>query len=175
MTLVVTLEIKEYINKYNSMKKLNESVWGDIRRNGNGIEKKEDSLDRDELFNYINEHYTGLKEDSFSPFPIKSDVNTTNEWIQIPIFGVKEYGTRYSFIVKFENNKIVKIALDTNEEKCSEFIDILKEKFEVNISDSGSPILISGKKGRLSSGICLDILDTIIENVKFPKLRKKED
>lgn len=157
------------------MEKITESVWGDIRKTGNGEEKKEDALNRDALFDYIKEHYTGLEEDSFSSFPIKSEGNKTNEWIQIPIFSIKEYYTKYSLIVKFENDNIVKIALDTNEEKCSEFIDVLREKFEVTVSENGSPILITGKRGKLSSKICINVLDTIIENVKFPKLKKKEN
>lgn len=171
------MEIKEYINNY-SMKKINESVWGDIRRSGNGVEKMEDSiepLDRDGLYDYIKEHYDGLKEDQFDTFPFKSDGNKSNGWFQIPIFRKKEYGIRYSLIAKFKNNTIVKIALDTNEERCSEFIDILKEKFEVTVSDGGSPILITGKRGKLSNRICMDVIDTIIENVKYPILKKKEE
>lgn len=157
------------------MEKITESVWGDIRKTGNGEEKKEDSLNRDELYNYIKENYKGFDDDNFDSFPFKSNENKSNEWLQIPVFGIKDYGTRYSLIVKFENDNIVKIALDTNEEKCSEFIDVLKEKFEITVSENGSPILITGKRGKLSSKICINVLDTIIENVKFPKIKKKEN
>ena len=166
------------------MNKVNESVWNDIRRRGIGTdEKQEEQFDRDGLFEYIFEHYDcKFKDDSLYTIPFKSGEwpltkkeDKTNEWFQIPIFSIKEYGTKYSFIVKFENNKIVKIALDANEEKCSEFMDILKENFEVTISESGSPILITGKEGILTTKICLSILDTIIENVKYPCTKKKEN
>ena len=162
------------------MNKINESVWGDIRRGGNGVDKMEDSiehLDRDGLFDYIFEHYDdkGLKDDEFITYPMKSKGDKTNEWFQIPIFTEKEYGIKYGIIVKFKNNKIVKIALDTNKEKCSEFIDQIQEKFEINIDDSGSPILITGRGGKLSNRIFINVLNTIIENVKFPKLKKKEE
>lgn len=160
------------------MKKLNESLWGTIRdRVNNDDVKLEDSvehLDRDGLLEYIEEHYERVEEFQ-SSIPMKSSPESKTVWFQIPIFAGNKYGPIFRLIVKFEGKDIIKISIDANEVRCKDFIDKLREKFEVKISEDYAPVTITGKDGELSKRTCLRILDTIIENATYPKLKKREE
>ena len=159
------------------MKTLKESTWGQIRNRINDddvrMEENIEHLDRDGFLDYIETHYEAI--DTFqTSIPMKSSSESKNVWMQIPIFAGSKYGPIFRLIVKFEGKDIIKISIDANEVRCKEFIDKLREKFEVKIDEMYAPVTITGKDGKLSKRICLKIFDTIIENVEFPKYKKRE-
>lgn len=155
---------------------LTESVWTDIQKRSSGEEeRKEESLehlDRDGMLEYITEQYDIEKFETTIPY--KSE-NSSMKWFQIPIFKYGQYGEYHRLTAKFKDNKIYKIAIDAGVAKCKDFIDQLDEKFEVDKNDGFSPIVITGKEGNLTNRICIEIIDTIIENAEFPLMKKKEE
>ena len=169
------LEVLDFILVNCGLKGINESVWSEIQDRSNGdSERKEDSiehLNRDEFLDYILEHYD--LQDVASSIPLKSKTGHT-EWFQLPLF-IMGYARLHRLTVKFDGIKITKISIDTSVAGCEEFIKPLQDKFKVDTNEGFAPVIITGKNGETTKKICLEILDTVIENAKKPMLKKKEN
>ena len=148
---------------------LKESLFGNMSDKGRGeVAKKEDDinhLDLDGLWDYINSNYEIIPQ----AMPLKSK-NDTYAFISLPAFWVRYKLYRVDF--KFKDDKIVEIQFEANEIICSEFIDIIKEKYDVDNCGGFGMIKIYSKTDKLTNKDAIDIIDIVISNTKNPALKK---
>lgn len=174
MTLVVTLEIKvSIINMKKLSNILDESAWGDMMRRGSGGEiRKEDDvnlLDRDGLYDYI---YTIFEQVSEFPQPLKAQTNPENKYFAIGLFRSKDTSKIYRLHVIFEGESIKTIFINADLYCCEEFKDVLFERFKV-IEDNLKGLIIQDKDGKTTNQLCIDLIQTVIENTSKPLLKKR--
>lgn len=148
-----------------------ESVWGDIRRRGNGTTvKKEDDielLDRDGMYDYILDHYQETK------YLIQSKPFKSSDYISIPLFF---YGnTIYPCYIKFrqDNGRPKEFTIGASIKICEQFIDKLKEFCLIDDNGGFGMVKVFPKEGNITNSFCLKVLDTILENVNNPTYEKK--
>ena len=173
MTLVVTSEIKESIINMKKLSKIDESAWGDMMRRGSGEEiRKEDDishLNRDGLYDYIYDLY---EQPSEFPQPLKGQTNPGNEYFAIGLFRSKDASKIYRLHATFEGELIDTIFINASLSCCEEFKDVLFERFKV-IEDDFKGLIIQDKDGMTTNQLCIDLIQTVIENTSRPLLKKR--
>ena len=175
MTLVVTLEIKvSIINMKKLSNILNESAWGDMMRRGSGEDiRKEDDishLDRDGLYDYIYDLYVPVSE---FPQPLKAQTTPENKYFVIGLFRSKDDTSKiYQLYVRFKGELIDTIFINADLYCCEEFKDVLFERFKV-IEDNLKGLIIQDKDGKTTNQLCIDLIQTVIENTSKPLLKKR--
>ena len=151
---------------------INESVWADIHKRSNGqtVRKEDDinSLDRDGLYDYIFSIYDTINQ---YPLPSKGQTVPDDTFFSIPIF--KDQFKIYRLYVSFLENKINKISLMANHNNVKDFMTPLVDKFNVFITEIGI-LKISAKDGTVSNQVCMDVIETIVENAPHPLLKKRD-
>ena len=154
-------------------KPINESIWSDMQDRSTGeVVRKEDDindLDRDGLYDYIFDLY---KQIHLHPLPLKSQTSLTYTYFSIPIF--KSGFKAYRLSCTFDNNKISKIILMAADADVKDFKQSLIDNFDVTIRDNG-PLLITAKDVTVSNRVCMDLINTIVENAPEPYLKKREN
>jgi hypothetical protein len=148
---------------------IKESIWSDIHHRSNGSQiRKEDynNLDRDGLYDYIFDIY---EQTSYSPRPVKSQTPGC-KYFSIGIF--EDTTKIYRLSVDFNDEQISKIYINTNLACCEEFKDILLDRFHV-IEDSIRGLIIQDKNGMTTNQLCIDLIQTIIDNTSKPLLKKR--
>ena len=152
---------------------INESIWGGIldRGAGNSLRKEDDisHLDRDGLYNYI---YDVFVQTSEFPQPLKGQTNPGHEYFAIGLFKSKDTSKIYRLHVNFEGELIDNIFINASLACCEEFKDVLLEKFNV-IEDNFKGLIIQDKDGMTTNQLCIDLIQTIIENTSKPLLKKR--
>ena len=171
MTLVVTLEIKVSIINMKKLSKIDESVWGDLRKRSSGeVTRRENdinNLDRDGLYEYIFDLYEQINP---FPTPLKSQTSQTYTYFSIPIF--KSNHKVYRLDCTFDNSKISKIILMANDADVKDFKQILIDNFDCILRDDGA-LKITAKDGTVSNQVCMDFIKVIVENAPEPYLKKR--
>ena len=166
------MEIKEYITNMKKLSKINESVWSDIRDRANGESvKKEDNIEHFttyELFSYVCDRYISTSKDNY---PIEHS-DLSEEYLSIPLFQNKISGLYYRIRIKIENSGEKSVVLCANEKQCPDFINELKNKFDVTIKTF---IHIKTKSGEVNNKLFIDVIDTVIENADIPYLKRREN
>ena len=154
------------------MKRLSESVWGNIRKKSLGQEvRKEDDiehLDRDGLYDYIFSIYELVNE---YPKALKSETTPENKYISLPLFKINKL---YKLGISFHNGVIYEINLQAGQAEIKEFKDELIKNFDAELKDNGS-FKITSKDGKVSNQICMDFIQFVIENSSNPLLKKREN
>ena len=155
------------------MKKLSESVWGDIRKKSLGQEVREednvDLLDKSGFLEYLKSHYKHLNGKQTENFGAS---------MMIPVFSLSFVGFFHLTAIWHKTERLDTIWFyyleKANLVKMESIIEPLKKfckminftkqpcKFEFKPKD-GSPV---------SNTFLLRIIDTIIENAQFPCLSK---
>jgi len=153
-------------------KSVNESVWGGMldRSVGDTVRKEDDinKLDLDGMWDYIQKNYTTVVH----AMPLMSR-HDSSSFISYPMFIVGY--TLYRIDLQFKNDKISEIQLEANNKICSEFIDILKEKYDVDDCGGFGMIKIHSKTHKLTNQDAIDIINTIIDNSSKPAIKRKEN
>ena len=150
---------------------IGESVWSDIHKRSKGttVRKEEDIdlLDMDGMYDYIFSHYEMTKYMKTEPFK-------KSNYFVIPLFfsGL----TLYYFFIKFreDTGSAKEVIIQANTKRCDEFIDKLKEFCVIDDNGVFGPIKVSPKEGKITNSFCLKVLDTVLENVSKPTLKKKD-
>jgi hypothetical protein len=172
MILEGILEIKEFIT---NMRKLSESIWSDIqdRSSGESVRKEDDinRLDRDGLYEHIYDVYEQVSE---FPQPLKGQTNPGSEYFAIGLFKSKDTLKIYRLHVIFEGALIDTIFINASLMCCKEFKDVLFERFKV-IEDDFKGLIIQDKDGMTTNQLCMDLIQTIVENTSKPLLKKREN
>lgn len=154
------------------MKRLSESIWGDIRRKSLGQEeRKEDDinyLDRNGLYEHIFDLY---KPVSVHPLPLKSQTSQADTYFSIPIF--KSNYKIYRLDVSFYLDVITKITLMASDVDIKDFKQPLIDNFDVTIRDDQA-LKIEDKNGNVSNRVCMDLIKVIVENAPQPLLKKRD-
>lgn len=150
---------------------IKESIWADIHRRSNGSQiRKEDyinNLDRDGLYDYIFDIYEQTYE---FPRPLKSQTGPGCEYFSIGIF--EDPTKRYRLSADFNDGQISKISINTYLACCEEFKDILLDRFHV-IEDDIKGLIIQDKNGMTTNQLCIDLIQTIIDNTSKPLLKRR--
>lgn len=151
---------------------IKESVWSDIHRRSNGVQvRKEDEiehLDFDGLYDLIHDTY---KFPQF-PLPLKNETKDGHKYFSIGLF--KYLYKIYRLTVSFKDDVIKEVLLFASEYDCKEFISILREKFNVDRHMSGA-LSVTSKTGEVSNRLCMDVIETVLENSSEPLLTKREN
>ena len=151
---------------------LTESLWADVQNQASGVEKKKEDdiehLDRDGLFSHILSIY---KRKHAHPLPLKPE---DKNYFSIPLFE-SEFGIRlYSIYVKFNRKKISAITISADPGECDEFMDVLKERFNV-ILGGNKGIFITSKEGEVTNELCMEVIKTVLEHSSRPNLIIREN
>ena len=153
---------------------IDESVWNDIRKRGNGTDvKKEDDiehLDRDDMFDYI---YTIYHQDpNVHVLPLKSSTENNYLYFSLPMF-MYRYNV-HRLVAYYTDGDINKIILFANEKECVGFYKELTDNFKIYRDPSGLSY-IKSKDNTISNKLLLDVIDTISTNAEKPILIKNID
>ena len=145
-------------------RRVNETHWGGmVRRSSGEVKRKEDEIDhlgRDEFVIWLMNTYKINKDLGSNPSIVKGETSSI-EYIQIPLFMV---GYKlYRLAVVYENDEMKEIDILAERDWCGEFIEKLCEKFNVSVSSRNGGLKIT-KDGRVSNSICVEIIDTVMEN-----------
>ena len=151
---------------------IGESIWGDVQRRGMGVQKKkEDEIEHlgfDGLYDLIRDTY---KFPRF-PLPLKNETKDGHKYFSIGLF--KYLYKIYRLTVSFKDNVIKEVLLFATKKDCEEFINILCEKFNVDERTSGA-LSVTSKDGKVSNRLCMDVIETVLENSSEPLLTKREN
>lgn len=151
---------------------IKESIWGDVQRRGMGVQKKkEDEIEHlgfDGLYDLIRDTY---KFPRF-PLPLKNETSDGHKYFSIGLF--KYVYNIHRLTVSFKDDVIKEVLLFTTKKDCEEFINILCEKFNVDKRMSGA-LSVTSKTGEVSNRLCMDVIETILENSSEPLLTKREN
>ena len=154
-------------HKYN-MKKLSESVWGDIRKKSLGQEARvEADINRFDIIglcDYLNTAYENLR-----------NINITHgdKYISVPLF-VHNYFSRSMILCADDSSARVR---ETNFQKWPQYLkDHLYEKYTVVLwrsEDNEKMYFIRPKSGEPDNKFLISLIDDIIGFVDKPLLKKK--
>ena len=152
------------------MKKLSESVWGNIRRKSLGQEvRTEDDVNRlrfDDFYDYITERYK---------FEVKPYFNKDSKsMFMLPLFWIDKEKNQSEAFIFFQNDNIKHLRVTPELEKGYEHLyDIIKEKYSIQTYNPNQTYIsrdklniISPKDGsETTNAFCLEVFDFILENV----------
>ena len=162
MTSVDILETKEFTT---NMRKLSESVWGDVRRRADGTStRKED--DKEKLYKYLNNTYETLLGDK---------IEISDEWIAIPLF---KYDGAYSLleIRGTGDNKKLRISIKYWDTVYLDFVKEMKQFYNIDFEDirnNWTYMNINPKNGEeIDYDFITNLIDYVIENVKVTNRKR---
>lgn len=170
---------------------IGESVWGDIRKRGNGSEiKREDNIDNmvfAEFFQYIKDNYEVCDPNDFFAIGQWLDTNTYMGNISIPIEKNNPNETPNFSNRMLKIQKDLKNRFDCADKEGEMFIkpnryvfrlypnELRKtfgDKYELDITPGGEGKIIP-KSGKITNQVCIDVLDKLLGMVEEPILKKK--
>lgn len=171
------------------MKKLSESVWGDMRKRAEGISIREEDnvekLSKDEFFLYLKDRY----EEISAPISTSPE-SVSKQYMSIPVYFMQTgFHVAYLVITGFETDEkkiYFNVAIpDAKNNVLNVVIKILKKAVENNFSLSvESNELPDGEKyenwfispqnpnRKITNNFILDVLDCLLDNVKKPLIKQ---
>ena len=163
------------------MKKLSESVWVDIHKRSNcELDRKEesiDSLDYNEFFQYLKDHYEVCVPDPDNFYQIGQwlDPNTMVGNIAIAVAKGSKSNFRLRFQKNMNTNEFLPIIINLDFFKTypREIERTFGDKYELNTHPANIFPTISPKEGKITNSVCVDVLDKILSIVEEPIFRKK--
>ena len=154
----------------------NESVWGNIRKKSLGQEiRKEDDiehLDRDGLYDLIIYKYE-LKPNYKTAQIKKSQTTSNDKHISLPIFAATGT-TVYRMSIAFDN-KIKSIYIQLHITVCKQWCSSLFDKFLIVENGTGNGIYIYSKNETVTNKLCMDVIETIVNDSERSALQKREN
>ena len=129
------------------MKKLSESVWGDIRKKSLGQEQRlEDDvnlLSKDEFYDYINDHYE--VRDNNQSEPRFGMIRRTDTFGIVTIPLIVCGSSVYNLCIQYTTaqNVMYRLYISMGKETtslCEDFIDELNNNFDININSAQKQI-----------------------------------
>lgn len=147
------------------MKKLSESVWGDIRKKSLGKEERTEDdvnlLSKDEFYDYINDHYEVRDNKPGEPrFGMIRQAETFGI-VTIPLivcgFSVYNLCIQYTTAQNVMYRLYISMGKETTS-LCEDFIDELNNNFDVNINSAQKQI----KFNDFSNEIIIKIIELVL-------------
>lgn len=157
MTLVVISETKESIT---DMKRLSESVWGDVRRRADGqAVRKEDDIDSkslEEFYYYLTDIYNST---NFSALRY----DKLNEYIGITLFVRRR--TLYSLFVEKMPSGNIRVKFPGSFSRDEKRLTTLLRN-QYRIEDNGFMFLVYPKDSDIvTNSFVIDVIDFVLDNV----------
>jgi hypothetical protein len=155
------------IKKFNEY--IEESIWSNINKRSEGsMSRKEDDLDLmgfKDFIEYVKSHYTVREEEEGEPnfYDIRADDNFRHIYIPLITCGTGVYNLNVRY--KDREEKVDEIYLDSGKYfliVCKEFIDDLKQNFDVEI-DSRHRIITFND---VSNKTVIKIIEMVISKYK---------
>ena len=154
------------------MKRLSESVWGDLRKKSLGQEEREetneyiDNLSVVDFHVYLKDRYK-VKDTNFGTCDIK--YNAFNMYFVIPILYNKE-DKNSNYYITYHDGKNVNFLYVSAElrKKFPQLIEKLKEEFKVKFHPNGmdNEIWISPFDDSIASqSFCIKVIEFIMKNM----------
>lgn len=157
------------------LSKIDESVWGGILDRGAGnTKRKEDDvnhLDMSEMYEYIKNTYEMI-DNKYTIYFNKDDM--------VPVIGMlifikdeKMYSLK--LFSPYISGKIRAIRLNSSTSEIDdEVLKTLLKKFRVEVTPDNQ-LDITKYNYSVTNQLCIDVIDTIIENAKEPLIKKKDE
>lgn len=162
--------VKIYCSEHS---KTNESVWGDIRKQGLGdtlkkeddpfVDRDIDSLSKYEFCDYLNFHYEPLMGRSIH-------TNEHTREVTIPIYIHQGYAHMYATFN--DDSKLVDISLPLTQKNPPRLYNRMCKKFNVIHTRPHWSYIKPIDGDELTNTFCLEVIDFILENVNHPLLKK---
>ena len=161
------------------MSEIDESAWGDMMRRSSGeIIRKEDdinNLDMSEMYEYILSKY----ETTDNRFRIYFDEDDMPPVIGMLIFRKDEKMYSLKLFSPYISGKIRAIRLNSStSETDDEVLKVLLKKFRVEVTPDNQLNITKynySVTSPVTNQLCIDVIDTIIENAKEPLIKKKDE
>ena len=147
------------------MKKLSESVWGDIRKKSLGQEQRlEDDvnlLSKDEFYDYINDHYE--VRDNNPGEPRFGMIRRTDTFGIVTIPLIVCGSSVYNLCIQYTTaqNVMYRLYISMGKETtslCEDFIDELNNNFDININSAQKQITFND----FSNEIIIKIIELVL-------------
>ena len=165
----------EYYQRF-VYKLVKESIWSEMQDRGTGdIVKKEDDiedLDRDGLLELIVDKYE-LKPNYKSVLVIPSQTSPGNKYISLPVFAAT--GTVYRMSIVFKDKTIKSISIQLHNTVCRQWCSSLFDKFLIAETATGNGIYIYSKEETITNRLCMDVIETIVNDSERSALQKREN
>ena len=156
-------------------KDVNESHWSEMNRRSQGIQKrKEDDieiLDMDELLELIENKYE-LKP-NYKSACIFSRQISGNKYISVPVFAAT--GTVFRMSIAFNDKTIKSINIQLHNTICRQWCPSLFDKFLIAETATGNGIYIYSKNETVTNKLCMDVIETIVNDSERSALQKREN
>ena len=139
------------------------------------IVKKEDDiedLDRDGLLELIVDKYE-LKPNYKSVLVIPSQTSPGNKYISLPVFAAT--GTVYRMSIVFKDKTIKSISIQLHNTVCRQWCPSLFDKFLIAETATGNGIYIYSKEETITNRLCMDVIETIVNDSERSALQKREN
>lgn len=161
------------------MRKLSESVWGDIRKRAEGqTVRQEDDIDKmtwGDFYNYWKSMYNIISKKGWKTLEYTHGGMGDRDTIITPIEFVRDSGFTYTYGVKmvynFRKDEIVKIQVDYFElfvQDYPNFLDVLGSEYTMDENDT----IIKVVSGEYKFHHYIDIVDKLLGMVKKPYVEK---
>lgn len=163
------------------MKKLSESVWGDIRRRAEGLQdRKEDDIDNlsfNDFEQYLKDSYEVLEDPHFFSIGSYPTMGTDEINLSIPI------EKKDIFTENRGGNRMLAIGYDKLKKKYNnirpnkyvfelyprEMMSTFSDKFIVD----GNNYMLIPKEKDITNSTCVNVIDKLLDMVERPLMRKK--
>ncbi len=157
------------------MSEIDESVWGGILDRGAGdTKRKEDEinhLDMSEMYEYILSKYE-TTDDKYRIYFEEDDIPPV---IGMLVFRKDEKMYSLKLFSPYASGKIRTIRLNSStSETDDEVLKALLKKFRVEVT-ADNQLDITKYNYSVTNQLCIDVIDTIIENAKEPLIKKKDE
>lgn len=154
---------------------IDESVWGGILDRGAGdTKRKEDEINHlniSEMYEYINNTYEMI-DDKYSIYFNKDAMPPG-----IGMLAFRKDGNIYSLKLfsPYISGKIRAIRLNSSTSETDDVVlNALLKKFRVEVT-ADNQLDITKYNYSVTNQLCIDVIDTIIENAKEPLIKKKDE
>jgi hypothetical protein len=159
-------------------KDVNESHWSEMNRRSQGIQvRREDDiehLDRDGLYDLIIDKYE-LKPNYKAAQIKKSQTTSNDKHISLPVFASGGTLYIYRMSITFKDKTIKSIYIQLSDTLCRQWCPSLFDKFLIAENGTGNGIYIYSKNETVTNSLCMDVIETIVNDSERSALQKREN
>ena len=162
------------------MRKLSESVWGEIRKKSLGQEERgEDSykgMNIEEFEKYLKDHYEWTNKYKNNTFPM-TGTNLPKTFVQICVMGVIESPGKTTYIYlgyrfnKFDDGDYTVTITKTisPNHNLLHIYDLLKQRYKLEETKEWSYKIIPEDR-EVNNEFFMEVLNFIIDNTEYPEV-----
>lgn len=155
------------------MRKLSESVWGDLRKKSLGQEERiqDDITKIKDFYEYLKSIYSTPHDYPFDMF--SSDDTGPDNVIEVPILEDID-GSRFSIYIIYNNGSIECVEIGQQfKQRYPEAIENFGDEYDFDFTEGGESFRLTPVNGKPTPQFCMEIIDRIIDNLKFASIKRK--